>query len=61
MLIEGRFSITQVAKQLGVSPKTITRWERAGKIKQAKRDWRGWRAYSVEELEEMKHLVQSVY
>jgi excisionase family DNA binding protein len=61
MTIEGRLSITEVAKRLGVSSKTITRWEKAGKIRQAKRDWRGWRAYTVEELEEMKSFVQAVY
>lgn len=56
-----RLSITNVAKELGVTTKTITRWEKAGKIKQAKRDWRGWRVYSLEELEEMKSFVQTVY
>jgi excisionase family DNA binding protein len=61
MILEGRLSITEVAKKLGVSTKTITRWEKAGKIKQAKRDWRGWRAYTAEELEEMKSFVQTVY
>jgi excisionase family DNA binding protein len=61
MILEGRLSITEVARKLGVSTKTITRWEKAGKIRQAKRDWRGWRAYTVDELEEMKSFVQSVY
>ena len=61
MIVEGRLSITDVAKKLGVSTKTITRWEKAGKIKYAKRDWRGWRAYTPQELEEMKSFVQTVY
>ena len=61
MILEGRLSITEVAKKLGVSTKTITRWEKAGKIKLAKRDWRGWRAYTAEELAEMKSFVQTVY
>ena len=60
-MLDGRISITEVAEQLGVSPKTITRWEKLGKIKRAKRDWRGWRVYSPEELEEMKSFVQTVY
>lgn len=60
-MVDGRLSITQVAKELGVTTKTIMRWERAGKTKQAKRDWRGWRVYSQEELEEMKSFVQSLY
>jgi DNA-binding transcriptional MerR regulator len=54
-------SITQLADRLGVTTKTITRWEKAGKIKPAKRDWRGWRVYSHEDLEEMKSFVEAVY
>ena len=60
-MLDGRLSITQVAEQLGVTTKTITRWEKAGKIKPAKRDWRGWRVYSLEDVEEMKGFVQAVY
>jgi excisionase family DNA binding protein len=56
-----RLSITEVAKQLGVTTKTITRWEKAGKIRQAKRDWKGWRVYSQDELEQMKGFVEAVY
>ena len=59
--MEERLSITDVAEKLGVTPKTITRWERAGKVKKAKRDWRGWRVYSTEDLEEMKSFVETVY
>ena len=58
---DSRLTITEVAKQLGVTTKTITRWEKAGKIKLAKRDWRGWRVYSPQELDEMKGFVQAVY
>ena len=57
----GRLTITDVAKELGITPRTIMRWEKAGKIKQAKRDWRGWRIYSDEELSLMKSFVQTVY
>jgi excisionase family DNA binding protein len=60
-MLEGRLSITEVAKQLGVTTKTITRWEKSGKIKQAKRDWRGWRVYSSDEVEMMRSFVQAVY
>lgn len=56
-----RLSITDVAQQLGVTTKTITRWEKAGKVKRAKRDWRGWRVYSTEEVEQMKSFVETVY
>ncbi len=60
-MLDGRLSITEVAEQLGVTTKTITRWEKSGKIKQAKRDWRGWRVYSTEDLQEMKSFVETVY
>jgi DNA-binding transcriptional MerR regulator len=60
-MLDGRLSITKIAEELGVSAKTITRWEKAGKIKRAKRDWRGWRVYEPEDLEEMKKLVAAVY
>lgn len=60
-MLTTRLSITDIAKELGISPKTITRWEKAGKIKRAKRDWRGWRVYSSDDLEEMKTFVETVY
>ena len=60
-MLDGRLSITEVAEQLGVSTKTITRWEKVGKVKRAKRNWRGWRVYSSEDLEEMKGFVETVY
>ena len=60
-MLDGRLSITEVAEQLGISTKTITRWEKAGKVKRAKRDWRGWRVYSTQEVDEMKGFVETVY
>jgi len=59
--VDGRLTITAVAEQLGVTSKTITRWEKAGKIRRAKRDWRGWRVYSTEDVGMMKNLVETVY
>ena len=46
----GRMTITQAAKKVGVTPKTLLRWEKAGKTPRAKRDWRGWRVYEEEDL-----------
>ena len=60
-MTDGRLSITEVAKELGITTKTITRWEKAGKIKAAKRDWRGWRVYSPDDLEVMKSFIETVY
>ena len=59
--VDGRLTITQVADQLGVTTKTISRWEKAGKIRPAKRDWRGWRVYSPVDLAAMKSLIETLY
>ena len=44
-LFQGRMTISEVARKLGITTKTIIRWEKAGKIRKAKRDWNGWRYY----------------
>ncbi len=56
-----RLTITEVAKSVGVTPRTIMRWEKAGKIKRSRRDWRGWRFYHKEDLEEIKNFYESAY
>ena len=38
--MKARFTITEVAEKLGVSSKTLARWEKVGKIRKPKRDWR---------------------
>lgn len=55
-----RMTITEVADIVGISPKTIVRWEKVGKIQKAKRDWRGWRVYSDEDLTEIKRFHETV-
>ena len=45
-----RLTITEAARLVGVSPKTLLRWEKAGKTPKPKRDWRGWRVYEQEDL-----------
>ena len=56
-----RMTITVVAKKVGVTPKTITRWEKARKVKKAKRDWRGWRIYGLADLDELRKFHDSVH
>lgn len=56
-----RLSITEVAKAVGVTPRTIMRWEKAGKIKKSKRDWRGWRFYQTEEIDEIRKFYETAY
>lgn len=59
--MDSRLTITEIAEKVGVSTKTIIRWEKAGKIRRAKRDWKGWRVYLADDLEEIRRLVTSVY
>ena len=59
--MDGRLTITDVAKHLGVTPRTIMRWEKTGKIKRSKRDWRGWRFYMKSDLDEIKRFYESAY
>ncbi|MBU2102943.1 MAG: polysaccharide biosynthesis/export family protein [Candidatus Omnitrophica bacterium] len=61
MVIKDRLSITDVAKAIGVTPRTIMRWEKSGKIKKSKRDWRGWRFYTKMDLEDIRKFYESTY
>ncbi len=54
-------TITEVAEIVGISPKTIVRWEKVGKVKKAKRDWRGWRVYDEEDLHGIKLFHETVF
>ncbi len=56
-----RLTITEVADRLGVSTKTILRWEKSGKIRKARRNWRGWRGYAIQDVTEVKGFFEAVY
>jgi len=56
-----KLTITQVAARLGVTPKTIVRWERAGKVGNPKRDWRGWRVYEETDVERLRLFFEATY
>jgi len=51
-----RMTITEVAQIVGISVKTIMRWEKLGKIKKPKRDWRSWRVYDENDLMQIRQL-----
>lgn len=55
-----RMTITEVAEIVGISPKTIVRWEKVGKVRKAKRDWRGWRIYDESDLESIRRFRNTV-
>jgi len=54
-------TITETAKKIGITPKTLMRWEKAGKIRKSKRDWRGWRFYEETDLVEIKRFFETIY
>ncbi|MFA5090349.1 MAG: MerR family transcriptional regulator [Candidatus Omnitrophota bacterium] len=56
----GRMTITDVAERLGVTPKTIVRWEKSGKVNRAKRDWRGWRMYEKQDYKKLKDFKETI-
>ncbi len=59
--MNGRLTITEVAKYIGVTPRTIMRWEKMNKIKRSRRDWRGWRFYLKEDMEDIRKFYESTY
>jgi len=59
--VKARLTITEVAEKLGVSPKTVARWEKVGKIHKSKRDWRGWRVYDESDVEQIKEFHEAVF
>lgn len=57
---DGRMTITDVAERIGVTPKTIVRWEKTGKVNRPKRDWRGWRVYDKQDLKLLKSFKETI-
>ena len=57
---DGRMTITEVAERIGVTPKTIVRWEKSGKVSRSKRDWRGWRVYEKTDLRKLKDFKETI-
>jgi DNA-binding transcriptional MerR regulator len=53
-------TITEVAKIVGISPRTIARWEKVGKVRKPKRDWRGWRVYDEAALMELRGFRETL-
>lgn len=57
---DARMTITDIAERIGVTPKTIIRWEKSGKVNRAKRDWRGWRVYDKNDFKKLKNFKETV-
>lgn len=56
-----RLTITEVAGMVGISSKTLARWEKVGKIRKPKRDWRGWRIYEESDVDQIKEIHEAVF
>ena len=56
-----RITITEAARKVGVSPRTIRRWEKAGKVATGKRDYRGWRVYSPADVERLVSFHEALH
>jgi DNA-binding transcriptional MerR regulator len=54
-------TITEAARLIGVSSKTIIRWEKAGKVKRSKRDFRGWRVFDDRDLKKLKAFRETIF
>ncbi len=59
-MANGRFTITDVAERIKVTPKTIVRWEKSGKVGRPKRDWRGWRVYNKDDLRKLRDFKETI-
>ena len=57
---DARMTITDIAERIGVTPKTIIRWEKSGKVNRAKRDWRGWRVYDKNDFKKLRNFKETV-
>lgn len=56
-----RLTITEVAEMIGISAKTIMRWEKSGRIRKPKRDWRGWRVYDQQDVEIIRSFHDALF
>lgn len=59
--IKKRLTITEVAEIIGISSKTIMRWEKAGRIRKPKRDWRGWRVYDEQDVTIIRNFHDALF
>ena len=59
---DGEFlTITEAARMIGVSAKTIVRWEKSGKVRRSKRDFRGWRVFDGKDLKKLKAFRETIF
>ena len=54
-------TITEAARMIGVSAKTIVRWEKSGKVRRSKRDFRGWRVFDDKDLKKLRAFRETIF
>jgi len=59
--VKRRMTITEVADTIGISTKTLARWEKTGKIRKPKRDWRGWRVYDESDVAQIRDFHEALF
>ena len=53
MVEEKLYKLSEVAGLVGISYKTIIRWEETDRIAKPKRNFRGWRMYTQAQVDEI--------
>jgi DNA-binding transcriptional MerR regulator len=56
--LRGRYTSSDIIKELKISKVTLFAWEKAGKIPKARRDpMAGYRVWTREEIEKIKKII----
>jgi len=50
-------TVREAAKNLGVNPETLRRWDRAGKLKAKRNPMNNYRLYSIKDIENLKKQI----
>lgn len=54
-----KYSVTVAARILGVSPDTLKRWEKEGKIPRPERTFGDHRRYSADDIERIRQMASN--
>lgn len=54
----GYMTVKEAAEYLGVSPMTLRRWDRAGKLKARRHPMNNFRLYSEDDISKVKKMIE---
>ena len=57
-IIQGFMTVKEAAEYLGVSPITLRRWDKKGKLKTRRHPMNNFRIYSKDEVRRIKRLIE---